>query len=329
MSELNHISKETVETSKQPVAEALDNMRAGKQKAIKGFINNKGLFVGIILVFIVILVFTTNVNFTSTAELIKLSLVVFVFMFCSYSMYVNCADSGTRAGRNTKTYIDTTTEYNTIKKRITDKGGEIRLAEFCANYKETELKGTRKDLLDSVGISYEIYMEKYVGLDKQSIKNQSGLSAACVNAIIKANAVKPVKLSPEMIMKRGRGNKRRAPLGTRPETVKFVNYGVKLATTITTSLFTCMLVLEAIANPSWATIAELFVKILMVVLSGFTGYKMGYENITINTVNYTLDQIDLLKQFEQYLKNNPVAPKENDSVEATNETVIEQAENVA
>ena len=71
--------------------DVLDSMRESKNKAIKGFINNKGLFVGIILVFIVILVFTTNVNFTSTAEIIKLSLVIFVFMFCSYSMYVNCA----------------------------------------------------------------------------------------------------------------------------------------------------------------------------------------------------------------------------------------------
>ena len=65
---------------------ALDSMRESKNKAIKGFINNKGLFVGIILVFIVILVFTTNVNFQSTAEIIELSLVILVFMSCSYSM---------------------------------------------------------------------------------------------------------------------------------------------------------------------------------------------------------------------------------------------------
>ena len=43
----------------------------------------------------------------------------------------------------------------------------------------------------------------------------------------------------------------------------------------------------------------------MVILSGFTGYKMGYENITVNTVDYILDQTDLLNQFEQYLVENP------------------------
>ena len=39
----------------------------------------------------------------------------------------------------------------------------------------------------------------------------------------------------------------------------------------------------------------------MVILSGFSGYKMGYENITVDTVNYVSDQTDLLHQFEQYL----------------------------
>lgn len=285
---------------------ALDSMRESKNKAIKGFINNKGLFVGIILVFIVILVFTTNVNFQSTAEIIKLSLVIFVFMFCSYSMYVNCADSGTRAGKNTSLYITTQSKYNTIKKRIIDGNNQMRLSEFCRYYIDDELKNARKDILDGVGIDYDEYLKMWVGADKITIESDGDLSKGKKTAIIKANAIKPVKLTPEMIMKCGRGNKRRAPLGVRPETRKRVNYGVKLITTISTSLFTCMLALEVISNPSWATFAELCIKLLMVVLSGFTGYKMGYENITVSTVDYILDQTDLLNQFEQYLGKYPV-----------------------
>lgn len=285
---------------------ALDNMRESKNKAIKGFINNKGLFVGIILVFIVILVFTTNVNFTSTAEIIKLSLVIFVFMFCSYSMYINCADSGTKAGKLTTLYTDTQGEYDTIKARIIKNNNEMRLLEFCRWYIDGELKNTRKYILDGVGFSYEEYQKNWVGADKAIIKADDNLSKRVKAAIIKANAIKPVKLTQEMILKRERGNKRRAPLGTSPVTRKKVKYGVKLATTISTSLFTCMLALEAISDPSWATFAELFIKLLMVVLSGFTGYKMGYENITVDTVDYVLDQTDLLNQFEQYLVEYPV-----------------------
>ncbi len=298
---------------------ALDSMRESKNKAIKGFINNKGLFVGIILVFIVILVFTTNVNFQSTAEIIKLSLVIFVFIFCSYSMYVNCADSGTRAGKNTSQYITTQEEYNVIKKRIIDGNNQMRLSEFCRYYIDDELKNARKDILDGVGIDYDEYLKIWVGADKITIESDDKLSQGKKAAIIKANAIKPVKLTPEMIMKCGRGNKRRAPLGVRPETLKKVNYGVKLITTISTSLFTCMLALEVISNPSWATFAELCIKLLMVILSGFTGYKMGYENITVNTVDYILDQTDLLNQFEQYLGKYPVPVAEEVGEEITPE----------
>lgn len=304
---------------------ALDKSREIKGRAVKGFINNKGLFVGIILVFIVILVFTTNVNFQSTAEIIKLSLVIFVFMFCSYSMYVNCADSGTRAGKNTSLYITTQGKYDVIKKRIIDGNNQMRLSEFCRWYIDDELKNARKDILDGVGIDYDEYLKIWVGADKISIESDGRLSQGKKAAIIKANAIKPVKLTPEMIMKCGRGNKRRAPLGVRPETLKKVNYGVKLITTISTSLFTCMLALEVISNPSWATFAELCIKLLMVILSGFTGYKMGYENITVNTVDYILDQTDLLNQFEQYLDKFPT-PVEVE--ETANETAVEQSESV-
>ncbi|MBQ8427674.1 MAG: hypothetical protein IJX18_00290, partial [Clostridia bacterium] len=218
----------------------------------------------------------------------------------------NCADSGTRAGKNTSLYITTQSDYDKIKNRIIENNTQIRLGEYCRWYIEEELKDSRKGFLDSAGVDYKDYLQKWVGVDKATIKADNTLSKGKKTAIIKANALRPIKLTPEMVIKRGRGNKRRAPLGVRPETIKSANYIVRLGTTIGTSLFTCMLALEVINNPSWATFAELCIKILMVVLSGFAGYKMGYENITVTTVNYTLDQKDLLDQFEQYLVKYPV-----------------------
>ena len=274
----------------------------GKNKAIKGFVNNKGMFVGIILVFIVILAFTTNINFTATTEIIRLSLVVFIFMFCSYSMYVNCADSGTRAGKNTSLYTKTKAEYDAIKKRIVAGNNQIYLGDFCRWYIENELQHARKDVLESVGIDYQEYQKRWVGADKKTIKSNNELSKREKDAIISANEIKPVKLTQEMLLKRERGNKRRAPLGVSPKAKRRTKYSIKLITTVSTSIFTCMLALDVISNPSWATFAELCIKLLFVVLSGFTGYKMGYENITIDTVDYILDQTDLLVQFEEYLE---------------------------
>lgn len=306
MTELHHIEKHASGQAKYSdnnngFAGTLDKMISGKDKAIKGFINNKGLFVGIILVCIVILVFTTNVNFASAAEVVKLSLVVFVLMFCSYTMYVNCADSGTKAGKATVLYIETQEKYEKVKKRIIDGQHQMELGAFCRWYVDEELKNSRKDILDSVGVDYEDYLKKWVGADKNKVLNDKELSEREKTAILEANRLAPIKLTPEMILKRERGNKHRVPLGSNPVTKRKVKYGIKLFTTISTSLFTCMLALDIISDPSWATFAELCIKLLMVILSGFSGYKMGYENITVDTVNYVSDQTDLLHQFEQYL----------------------------
>ena len=73
---------------------------AKKKKLAKGFLNNAGIFVGVLLMFAVIVVVTTDIRLTSFEEIAALGLDFFLLLFVSYSMYVNCADSGTRAGKN-------------------------------------------------------------------------------------------------------------------------------------------------------------------------------------------------------------------------------------
>lgn len=51
---------------------------------------------------------------------------------------------------------------------------------------------------------------------------------------------------------------------------------------------------------SWATFAA-----CCVILNGFMGYQMGYENITVDTVNYMQDQKDLMQQLIEYASTTP------------------------
>ena len=190
----------------------------------------------------------------------------------------------------------------------------MKLGGFCRWYVEEELKNTRKDILDNVGVTYEEYEEKWEGADKETILAQENMSERVKYALIKTNEIKPIKLVPEMIIKSERSAKRRSPLGAIPQNRKRMHHGIKLVTTVFTSIFTCMLALDVLNDPSWATFAELFIKLLMVVLNGFMGYKMGYENITVDTVNYVSDQTNLLHQFLQYLeetKDTAVAVEAN------------------
>lgn len=298
---IGHIEMPKQQQKEDTFGAMLDTAREGKHKAVKGLIENRGMIVSIILALILVFAFTTNINFTSKAEVLKLSLSIFVFMFCSYSMYINNAKSGTRAGKLTKAYIETEEKYIEIKTRIINEDKQVYLGEFCRLYVDEELKNARKDILDFVGIEYEEYVRKWVGADIKDIKKTEKFSDREKQAVIKANALKPVRLTPDMLLKREREIKRRAPLKKTPTEKRNAKYIGRFMRTIITSIFACTIALDVIANPSWSTFSELCIRLLMVVLSGFFGYQTGYENITCDTVDYMHDQIDLLNQFEDFV----------------------------
>lgn len=293
--------------NKPSMGNVVEGMHNTKKKIARGLLNNSGIFVGVFLVFVVAVVFTTDIQLSSFADWTKLGLAFFVLLFCSYSMYINFSDTGMRAGKESDAYKNTLNDYDTIKKKIITDKQQGRLLEFCRHFITEELQSTRHAIITDVGLDFKLYKEKYVGMSKKALRQVAELTEPQRKAIIKANKVKPIKLTPEMIFKRGRGAGRRVPLGTNPTTKKGTAFVVKFIKISVTTLLTSIIVLDVVVNPSWATFAACCLKLMPVILNGFTGYKMGYENIVYDTVNYMSDQIDLIHQFQQYVADNPTA----------------------
>ncbi len=289
----------------QDLGQTIERVNKAKKRTVKNILNNAGMIVGFFIVFVVIVVFTTDIKLTGVLQWTELSLTFFILLFCSYSMYVNYANNGTRAGKNSETYIKSLSDYDDIKKTIVENKYQTRITEFCRYYTNEELKNTRTAILSEVGVDFEVYAKQYIGKDKKLLESDKVLSKTQIDAIRQANNVKPIKLSPEMIMKCGRGNSHRNPLGIKPETKKKIHFGTKFTTTAITSFVTGVIALDIIINPTWATFAACCLKVLLVVLNGFMGYKMGYENIVADTVEYMNDQTDLMNQFIQYIEVNP------------------------
>lgn len=271
-----------------------------KNKLKKGFLNYAGVFVGAFLMFAVVVIVTTDISLTSFEEMAALGLDFFLLLFCSYSMYINCSDSGMRIGLSSKLYIDALNMFETYKKSIVERRLQALLPEFCRHYIEDELRSSRLELLTVVGISYDSYLNEYISMDAEDIDARAELSKVQREAIKKANTVKPIKLTSEMIMKRARGSYRRSPLGLKPESKKYINFGFKFVTTFLVALVMSMIVLDVVVEPTWVIFASVMLKLLAVVMNGFGGYKFGYENIVFDTVNYMSDQVDLMRQFIQY-----------------------------
>lgn len=274
---------------------------SAKRKFAKTFMNNIGLFMGVFLIFAVIVIMTTDIRLVSFDEITSLGLDFFLLLFCSYSMYVCCADTGSKTGLATNTYSDTVTKFDLIKRRVIDGQMQARLPEFCKHYIEEELKSTKMSILSVVGLTYDTYRGVYMHLDDITIDGMAQLTEPQRKAIKKANRVKPVKLTPEMLLRHGRDAHRRSPLEVNPATKKNVMFGAKFIEIAALSIGMSIIALDIITEPSWLIFASVCLKLISVIMNGFAGYRTGYENIVIDTVNYMNGQIDLMEQAIQYI----------------------------
>lgn len=272
-----------------------------KKRIAKGFINYGGIFVSVCLMFAVIMIVTTDVKVGSIKDLADLGVDFFLLLFCAYASYISCADSGMRAGLGTDVYTETLANFKECKDKIVKNNMQVRLAEFCRDYIQDDLKNVRMSHLVVVGLSYEQYL-KYTAMDNKEIDALPGLTKLQKKAIKKANNIKPITLRPEAILRHGKGGYHRSPLEMSPETRKSINYVVKFVQSSLIALGMSLIALDMVADPSWIVFATVCLKLCSVIYNCFSGYRTGYSNIVVDSVNYMNAQIDLMQQAIQYIE---------------------------
>ena len=301
------------------LGEVIEQTTAKKKRIVRGVMNYFGTAVGTFIIFVAIVVSTTDITVMTALDWTVLGLSFFVFMFCAYAMYINGSGNGIRAGRKSETYLTAKKQYDELKNEVITRKMQGRLPEFCRYYIEEELRNTRNSLLTEVGIDFAVYQERYVGKDKIELEQLTILSKSQVEAIVSANNIKPIKLTPEMILKRGRGSLHRNPLGIEPSKKRGIGYVWKFVSTFAVAVLMVGITLNPKPDLTWGTFAECILKLFPIVLNGFTGYKGGYENIVVDTVNYMNDQSDLMRQLIHYVEENPMAKPLVEAAEVADE----------
>ena len=301
------------------LGEVIEQTTAKKKRIVRGVMNHFGTAVGTFIIFVAIVVSTTDITVMTAFDWTVLGLSFFLFMFCAYAMYINGSGNGIRAGRKSETYLTAKKQYDDLKNEVIARKMQGRLPEFCRYYIEEELRNTRNSLLTEVGLDFAVYQERYVGKDKTELEQLTILSKSQVEAIVSANNIKPIKLTPEMILKRGRGSLHRNPLGIEPSKKRRIGYAWKFASTFTVAVLMVGIALNPKSDLTWGTFAECLLKLFPIVLNGFTGYKSGYENIVVDTVNYMNDQSDLMRQLIHYVEKNPMSKPLVEAAEVADE----------
>lgn len=263
--------------------------------------NARTILIAFIL-FSVVVVMTTDIRLVTISSIRDLGLEFFLLLFSSYAMYVACADGGTNAGRATTAYKDSVKRFTELKTQLLENARSSRLNEFCAWYITDDLKKTRMQYLLVASVSYDEYLEKYSKLSGSEIKSITELTKLQKKAIIRANRVRQIRFTTEMLTTmEGKSAVTRFVLSLTPKTQRRLAFGAKFIKMSFVAIGMSLIAFKIILEPTWTVFAEVCIKLVTVVVNGFDGRTMGFNNIAIDTVNYTNAQSDLMYQAIRYI----------------------------
>ena len=257
------------------------------------------------MLIIVIVMAGGDVKLKDFNSVINIGLEYFVLLFCTQGVYNNNFGGGMDKGKLSDLYLKAKERYEELKEKIIASGQAYRMEEFCAQYVEELLRKARKNELMWINMDYDTY-QKYIKLDDETILSDSELSEKEKQIIIKANSIKPLKLSADEIIQKELLQVSDSVSPTHPKIKKEKKCLSKLTRMAITSAFVSPIAFRAAITPNLATFAAIAFKMFFVVMTGFAGNSDGYDNITVDTVNYIDWQTNLEKQFLEYIERVPV-----------------------
>ena len=262
-----------------------------KKSSVGGFIGNMGIIIAAMTLLCTCVMFFTDISLASLVTT-EFSLSFVILLFCSYTMYFSMADTGAKHGAENELFIKAKERYDSLRAELSESGLLFHLGSFCHEYVQNELVATQKNILLSAGISYSEFCEKYKGKDKREQKE--ALCRRTRSIVAKANALKPITLTPDMLLSVGAKSHSRNPLSKSPEKSRIIHSMRALIPTTVTSFFAVSVVCSVISDPSMATVTECIIKLFALVWNGCKGYTMGYDNVCTDYTAYLSNRSDIL-----------------------------------
>lgn len=266
------------------------------KSAIKAKLPNLMNAVTIICIIIAAIVSLGDVTFTLNS-IWNISVLVAIIYFITSLVYRNNYCNGMNAAKKSDEYKRTLEEYQASKSEIYKRGAAPRLAEYCARYREEELKHYRKSLLQDVGINYETFVAEYLGLSRSSLKKK-GVPRAFRRLVKRASRAKGIRITSDVILSEASGEThRRKGLGMSGVARQNIDFGLNIASRGFSVLLAGAFAVNVIIEPSWHTLAQWAIRMLPVLWAALVAYNAGTRNILETTIPYVRRKTEILKIF--------------------------------
>ncbi len=251
-----------------------------RQRAFQDFVDGITLTVVGILLIVIFMVSMTNIAFNADIDLKDFGTQVFVLYFCTVSVNLLLRSYGRRKGRGTQPWKDAKKRVEENNEQILSLGFSGLIFDYCRQWENKELESVQLRILSCAGIGLSEFKEKYMKYSARELReNFPDLTKLQIKLIRKAARAKRLRYNERYLEVAEKRNRARvSPSGAYTSTEVTIFQTIKvIVSALVTSLFSASLVLEIIAEPTFATVVACFVKIVMLLIFSAYGLVNGYQ----------------------------------------------------
>lgn len=243
----------------------------------------------------------TILNFRFATDAV-LTVILYCFVQIIYT------DKGVIMGKQDPEYIDARTNYLAIRDTIT-KMGSPYINDFCYDFVDSRLKRRRVAYLAKHcnGLSYDEWDNTFRGMDKHELrqyqkahrkdKGSFKLEVKHIPFILYVNNMSAMNLTPEMLLLEEVDNWTNEALSPSPLMVLKRKRNRAIVGSVLSAFFVVSIVFTIGANPTWAGLVYMFLKLFFLAQRAFRGYSDGCLAYSVAGVTYHTDQRNKCEEY--------------------------------
>lgn len=240
-------------------------------------------------------------------EIFNILLEAVPFYLASVTLALTFYKKGVYNGKTVDVFIDIVKNYSHRVNKLTGKQLDI-LCDFCVEYNEKALRIGQSNILRTVAIKYDRYINPQITKDGKEIKPLCQMSKEeleknygerVAEYVLKANKLKVKGLNANNLL----GNDDYwdiTDLGkNEQELLKQHAKSYAMSFAASTLLLTVMTIKD-IMSWGWVGFVLIAFKLLFIFCRCYFEFFKGYEDITIKVVNHISRKTDVLKQYDYW-----------------------------
>lgn len=278
------------------------------KRSAKGIFKNFSILLAIAAMVVLIALVFADVSFVPTFS-VRWAIKLVFYLLMMYILFFSMQSTGVQDGHVQDSYIEVKGKYDELRESIRSDSELEDLQDFCDEYIVKELKHARTKVLRAASIPYPMFEAEWLDNENPLPKTISRKKRL---AIVIARRLKPVVLTPDMLLNCGSLKPGRAPLGASPSAMLMRRTLVKMLPRTAMTFLVTDFAVSVITNPTWETLITGIMMCFVGVLCAYEGYESGFKNIVDDTVRYVDRQVNVLSQYVIWLGKR----EENDEKQA-------------